>query len=344
MRLSKAGKTNTVLARRSRTAQARGVGGAASLVIGFVMLLFAALPAQAQDIAVRSSVSQTALWVGSPVTYTVALSCRPGVDVLQEDLAADRLPVDGLHVVGHSIDRHVANDGRVEYVVTYRLATFEPGAEAVGIRDWVVRYGSGAQTGQTTAARELAIPGVPLAWRSALPGAIAALDLRAGPLAPAAPGWWGSTRSISLTLLALSAVLFAAAIARRAAAGGLLRIKRRAKRTSARDVQSAFGAIRDGDVTDPARRRAAYDDLDATVRRMVAALTTAPAASLTPHELRARLADAPAHLSVDDLARVLEECDRARYQPIDRLPGASDFTAAVEAAQQAMAPAGRRAR
>ena len=307
--------------------------------IGVLMLLFAALPVQAQDIDVRSSVSQTALWVGSPVTYTVTLSCRPGVDVLQEDLAADRLTVEGLQVVGHSIDRHVANDGRVEYVVTYRLATFEPGAEAVGIRDWVVRYGSGAQAGQTTAARELAIPGVPLAWRSALPGAIAALDLRAGPLAPAAPGWWGSTRSTSLTLLALSAVLFAVAIARQAAAGGRLRIKRRAKRTSARDVQSAFGAIRDGDVTDPARRRAAYDDLDATVRRLVVDLTTAPAASLTPHELRERLANAPAHLSVDDLARVLEECDRARYQPIDRLPEARRASvrtaAAVETARDA---------
>ena len=56
--------------------------------IGFVLLL--AAPAAAQDIDVRSSVSQTALWVGSPVTYTVALSCRPGVDVLQEDLAALR--------------------------------------------------------------------------------------------------------------------------------------------------------------------------------------------------------------------------------------------------------------
>jgi hypothetical protein len=308
-----------------------------------ILLVTAVLPAQAQDIDVRSTVSQTALWVGAPITYTVRLSCRPGVEVLQEDLAADRLPLDGLQVVGHSIDRHLATDGRVEYVVTYQLATFEPGAETVGVRDWIVRYGSSGPAGQTTAARELAVPGVALAWRSALPGAIAALDLRSNAVAPAAPGWWAPTRSASLALLAVSALLFASAIVRRVAAGGRLRVRRRVKRTSARDVQTAFGAIREADATDPARRLAAYDDLDATVRRVVAGMTTAPAAALTPGELRARLANGPPNVDVDDIARVLEECERARYQPIERLPGANDFNTAAEAALRALSPAGWRA-
>jgi hypothetical protein len=87
---------------------------------------------------------------------------------------------------------------------------------------------------------------------------------------------------------------------------------------------------------DPARRLAAYDDLDATVRRMVAGMTTVPAVALTPGELRARLVNAPATLDVNDIARVLEECERARYQPVERLPGQSDFTAAAEAAQRAL--------
>jgi hypothetical protein len=308
-----------------------------------ILLVTAAVPARAQDIDLRSTVSQTALWVGAPITYRVALSCRPGVEVLQEDLAADRLPLDGLQVVGHSIDRHVASDGRVEYVVTYQLATFEPGAEAVGVRDWIVRYGSTGPAGQTTAARELTIPGVPLAWRSALPGALAALELRSNVVAPAAPGWWGSTRSASLALLAMSALLFASAIVRRVAAGGRLRVRRRIKRTSPRDVQTAFAAIREAEVTDPARRLAAYDDLDATVRRMVAGMTTAPAAALTAGELRTRLATGSANVDVNDIARVLEECERARYQPIERLPGANDFNTAAEAAQRALSPAGWRA-
>jgi hypothetical protein len=309
-----------------------------------MLLVTTAVPAEAQDIEVGATVSQTALWVGAPITYTVRLSCRPGVEVLQEDLAADRLPLDGLQAVGHSIDRHLGSEGRVEYVVTYQLATFEPGAETVGVRDWTVRYGSSGPAGQTTAARELAVPGVALAWRSALPGAIAALDLRSNAVAPAAPRWWASTRSTSLALLTASGLLFALAIIRRVAAGGRLRVRRRVKRTSARDVETAFAAIRDADVTDPARRVAAFDDLDATVRRMVAGMTTVPAAALTPGELRARLVNVPPNVDVDDIARVLEECEQARYQPVERLPGQSDFTAAAEAAQRALSPAGWRAR
>jgi hypothetical protein len=306
-------------------------------LLAIVALLLAPLTAGAQDIDVRTSVSQTALWVGSPVTYTVTLSCRPGVDVLQEDLAADKLPVDGLQVVSHSIDRRVSNDGRIQYVVIYRLATFEPGAEPVGVRDWVVRYASSAQSaGQSGPARELTIAGAPLAWRSALPGAIAALDLRAAAPTMAAPSWWQLTRSASLVLMALSAALFATAIVRRVSAGGWLRVRRRSKRTSARNVESAFSAVRDGSVNDAARRRAAYDALDATVRRIVADITATPAGALTASELRARLANAPGHLPVDEIARVLEECERARYQPIERLPDAPQFEAAAAAAQQAL--------
>jgi hypothetical protein len=298
----------------------------------------APVAARAQDIDVQTSVSQTALWVGSPVTYTVTLSCRPGVDVLQADLAADKLPLDGLQVVGHTIGRRVAADGRIEYAVSYQLATFEPAAETVGVRDWVVRYASSAQAaGQSAPARELTVPGAPLAWRSALPGAIATLDLRNATIPAAAPGWWRSTRSASLALLAVSALLFAAAIARHMTAGRPLRVQRRAKRTSAREVEAALGAIADDSLDDPARRRQAFDTLDATIRRMVADMTLTPATALTPNELRARLADASVLASVDEIARVLEECERARYQPIARLPDAAQFEAAVESARQALA-------
>jgi acyl-CoA synthetase (AMP-forming)/AMP-acid ligase II len=243
---------------------------------------------------------------------------------------------------GMAVQRAVAEKWKqvtgVPIVEAYGLTETSPAAtaNALDIKDWTVRYGSSGPAGQTTAARELAVPGMPLAWRSALPGAIATLDLRSNAVAPAAPGWWGATRSASLALLAVSALLFASAIVRRVAAGGRLRVRRRVKRASAREVQAAFAGIREADVTNPARRLAAYDDLEATVRRMVAGLTTAPAAALTPGELRARLTNAATNVDVDDIARVLEECERARYQPIERLPGTSDFNAASEAAERAL--------
>jgi hypothetical protein len=134
----------------------------------------------------------------------------------------------------------------------------------------------------------------------------------------------------------VSAVSFALAIAGRFAAGGRRRINRRVKRTSRKNVEAAFAAIRAADAADPARRLAAFDDLDATVRRMVGALTTAPAAALTPGEFRARLADVPSNVDVDDIARVLETCERARYQPVERLPLEAEFTAAAETAERAL--------
>lgn len=308
--------------------------------MGVAIVLLTALTASAQDIEVRSSVSQTALWVGAPVTYTVTLSCRPGVEVLQEDLGADKLPLDGLQVVGYALERRQANDGRAEYEIRYQLATFDPGSETVGVRDWVVRYAARTQTpGQTAPAHEVTVPGTPLAWRSALPGTLAGLDLRAAPVTPAAPSWWQSTRSTGLTLLTLSAVLFAAAIAMGMSSGKQRTGVRRIKPASSRDVQSAIAAVAESDVIDPARRRAAYDALDAAVRRLLSGLTTAPLSALTPTEVGTRLAAADAPVRADEVAQVLAACDRARYQPVDRLPSDEDFRATLDTARRAFTSA-----
>ena len=57
--------------------------------------------------AVQTALSQTALWAGQVVTYTVTLTCRPTVDILQGDLDADKIALEGLQVVGQTLDRRV---------------------------------------------------------------------------------------------------------------------------------------------------------------------------------------------------------------------------------------------
>ncbi|MGH9386718.1 MAG: hypothetical protein ACRD2N_20805 [Vicinamibacterales bacterium] len=290
--------------------------------------------AEDNSIDVQTELSQTALWVGNVVTYAVTLSCRPNVDVLQEDLGADKLTLDGLQVVGHTVQRRVASDGRTLYEIAYRLTTYEPGVETLAIEDWTVRYAVGV-SGQRAGspAHELHIPGAVVAWRSALPAAIKTLDLREGRAVEAVPEWWRWTRPIGLGLVVVSAVAVGWLVLMHLSAGRPAKPKRRVNRESARELVSAIGALRETDVSTSAARLAAYSTIEATIRRHAAGVTNLPASALTPAELRDRLATSSAP-SAEAIVMTLSECERVRYQPVDRLPGVDHFHTTLEGASQ----------
>lgn len=301
------------------------------------VLLIAALvlPARAADeIVVQTMVSQTALWVGATVTYTVTLTCQPGVSVLEEDLGADKLILRGLQVVGHALGRQVAGDGRTEYTIAYQLTTFEPGADDVGVDDWTVRYIVGETDRRGSApAQDLRVPGAALAWRSALPAALNTLDIRDRRLPQPAPAWWNGTRTAGLALIGVSVAMFGWLVAVRLTAGRPRRQKsRRATRESVRDLRDALKTLRDADVTTASGRQAAYGSLEAVLRRHAGQATELPALALTPAEMRERLPSGAAPFAADELSRLVSECQRARYQPLDRLPDAQHFREAVDAA------------
>src|SRR5687767_9414000 len=99
-----------------------------ALLAAVLLVGSTARPARAaDDVRVQTALSQTALWAGQVVTYTVTLTCRPTVDILQGDLDADKVALEGLQVVGQTLNRRVLSDGSTQYVVVYRLTTFEPG-------------------------------------------------------------------------------------------------------------------------------------------------------------------------------------------------------------------------
>jgi hypothetical protein len=285
----------------------------------------------ADDVRVQTGLSQTALWVGSVVTYRVTLTCRAGVDVLPEDLAADKLPLNGLQVVGQQVARDVGRDGSTKYMVDYQLTTFEPGAETLAVGDWTVRFAAAPSArGGSAPAQELQIPGAVLAWRSALPAMPATLDLRGDRSVEFVPSWWKSSRVAGFTLIAASAATFAWLIVTRMTSARPRKSRRRVNRNAMRDLRTALAGLRDADVSTPAERLAAYASLEAALRRHVAETAAVPARALTPSEFRERMSGMP--LAADELSRVLSDCERARYQPIDRLPDAAAFRATVEAA------------
>lgn len=294
----------------------------------------AAVRAQAPaDIDVQTSLSQTAFWLGQVVTYTVSLTCRPDVQVLQEDLGADKLTLDGLQVVGHTMNRWVAPDERTHYDVVYRLTTFEPGAERRTIGDWTVRYttGTGA-AGASAPARDLRIPGAVLGWRSALPAGLDTLDIRGGRPADPAPRWWSATRQAGIGFVVAAVCVLGWLLFSRAAAGRPVKPRRRIDRESARELRSVLSALRQTDVASAAQRLAAYGTLEAAIRRHAGAVTALPASALTPAEFRDRLGSSPVPFSADEISRILAECQQARYQPVERLAGEVRFHATLDAA------------
>jgi hypothetical protein len=293
----------------------------------------AAVRAQAPtDIDVQTTLSQTALWLGSVVTYTVSLTCRPDVEVLQEDLGADRLTLSGLQVIGHTVNRWVAPDQRTHYDVVYRLTTFEPGAETRTIGDWTVRYAAAGAAGVRTPARDIRIPGAVLAWRSALPNTVRTLDIRSGRSVDPAPTWWRPMRVTGLGLVAASVCMLGWLLLSRAAVRRPTKPRRRMHRESEREFRSALEELRETDVATAAERLAAYGRLEVAIRRHATEVAAIPASALTPAELRDRLGSSPVPFSTDEISRVLAECQQARYQPPRRLPGEAHFRATLDAA------------
>jgi hypothetical protein len=284
------------------------------------------------DVRVQTALSQTALWAGQVVTYTVTLTCRPTVDILQGDLDADKLALEGLQVVGQSLQREATSDGGTKYVVTYRLTTFEPGAEKVGVGDWTVRYAIGAAAGASAPAQEVRVPGAALAWRSALPDEPKTLDLRGDRGVEPVPVWWQHTRSIALGLIVASIVAVGGLVATRVASTRPRDQRRKARRDAARDLRTTLTELADADMSTPAARVSAYERLEAAVRRHAGEVTGLPAAALTPAEFRQRANGTP--LSGDDVGRVLESCQRARFAPLERVPDAADFRATLEDARR----------
>jgi uncharacterized protein YijF (DUF1287 family) len=308
-------------------------------IVVLVLLLIAMdhsarVRAQARpDIEAQTSLSQTALWLGDIVTYTVSLTCRPGVEVLQEDLGADKLVLVGLQVVDYTVNRRVAPDETTHFEIAYRLTTYDPGVETRRIGDWTVRYARGADAaGGSAPARDLRIPGTILAWRSALSGPLRTLDVRGARPADPAPRWWSATRPAGIGLLAVGSCTLVWLLMSRAATMMPVKPRRRVHRDSARELRSSLDALRQMDVGDAASRIAAYGALESAIRRHAANVTALPISALTPAEFRDRLGSSTWPFSADDVTSVLAECQQARYQPVERLPGEVRFRATLDSA------------
>ena len=299
------------------------------------------LHAQPRDVDVRTSLGKTAVWVADRVTYTIAITCAKGVDILADDLSKDKLHVEGLEILGSDSDRTSGRGDTTIYTFRYALTTYRVDLPELKIAPLTVRYyvkRPGQRIGDAAPAGEVQVPAQVIAFRSGLPDGQETYAIRDGRAASPRRLRFAWLQPIGVALVLISIVPAAAA-----AIAAVRRARPRAKPPSARQVrhdeQASLEALQALDVSTPAGRRDAYSRLNALVRDHVRSATGVEAASLTPPEIEAAASRRGARVPIELVTAVLAACDHARYGPPDALPSVDACkTAIAQAAQVIQAP------
>ena len=289
-----------------------------------------ALGADKPPVTAQARVDRTALWVGDRVHYVIEVRCRPGVDIVAADLAADRLPLIGLEVVSSEVDRQVDEHG-VRYRADHVLTTYSFDASPA-IGPLALRYRP-LQAGAPEAPdAEVSLPPVSLALRSALPEALDQARLRDEGVIQPLPLVVRLAGPLGWSLLALSAlpILSSTAVAIRRATA---RARSRAAKAPGETLSQELAALRALDSASDTERRRAYPRLDALLRRRATEILGLDAFALTAAEL-ARSGRASGHSVPEGLDEVLEDCEIARFGREASLPSAARFALGLEAAGQ----------
>ncbi len=287
----------------------------------------------------RASVDRTAAWVGDRVIYTVEIVCPKGTDVLDDDLAKDRLSLEGFEVVATDSARTEAADLSVTRQFRYALTTYDVNARTLRVAPLTVRYFAtrpGQRLEESAPAGDVAVPGAVVAFRSTLPEAQETLALRDARAPAPRRTIYTLAQPIGIGLVVVSivpvALLGIALAARRRPRPG------RSRRHVRQSAQASLEAARAIDVSAPDGRREAYTQIDAIVRDHLDRTTGVTGRALTPAEVGPALAGQRVRVPSEEVSALLAECERARYGPPDALPSADACRDALARAEQLVAP------
>lgn len=305
-----------------------------------------AVPVQRMPVSVRSSLDRTAAWVGDPVTYTVEIVCSPGYDIIEDDLARDRLPLEGLEVRAANTTREARDDGAVLHRARFELASYTPERESLRIGPMSIRYYRREADGRI--ANQLPIgsvevPAEDIALRSTLPESAGAV-IRAVKPPVLLPWFIHLPYPLGLLLVALPLVAMVlgltAAIARR-------RPSAQAQGPTAHrptEYRMALDEIRQlDDAADPEAVRQAFGRLDHLLREFLAEVSI-HVKSLTPDEIDSRAGTAGDMTTQRAVAGVLRECERARYAGPRQPPSRDRLAHALNQAEAVVVSAKGQAR
>jgi hypothetical protein len=317
---------------------------------GFVLTVAAAVaiggnvaaaqaPATVAPPRVTSSVDRTAIWIADRVVFSVEIVCAPGVDILLDDVAKEKLRVNGLEVLSSDTSATTDADGRTTHTLRYALTTYRvdnasPSIESMSIRYYARRPGERLQ--DVAPAGDVQVPGARLAFRSTLPENQPELAIRDGRTAPPRRTFFSRAAQIGLALvivaLAPAAALAVAAVRRRTAGKPARRSSRQAKQ----DQRAVLERLRALDVSSTDDRRRACDEIGTAIRGYVASHAHVPAAALTASEIDAALAARSGRIPRDTVVSLLTVVDEARYRPADAPLSAEACRDAIASAEHVL--------
>jgi hypothetical protein len=288
-------------------------------------------------VQVRASVDRTAIWVGDRITYSVDIVCARGVEILLDDLAKEKLRVNGLDVLSSDTTTTVDAAERTTYRLRYALTTYRVDVPSLSIQPMAARYYArrpGQRLQDIAPAGEVQVPGAVVAFRGTLPDQ-PTYELRDGRDLVPRNRILARTASIGLALVVISlapAAFVAIAFLRRRTR----KTGRRSARQARMDRRTTLERLRSLDVTTEDDRRKAYDEISAAVRQHLAAASGVPAPGLTAAEVDAALEGAGGRVAREPVTSLLMACDSARYGPPHALPSAQACREALQTAEQVL--------
>jgi len=142
------------------------------LVVLVLLLLPRPSIAAAPQVQARSTVDRTAIWVADRLTYTIDIVCDRGIDILLDDLAKEKLRVNGLEVLSSDSSATTDASEKTTHHLRYVMTTYRVDSPAVSIEPISVRYYTrrpGQRLQDMAPAGEVTVPGAVVAFRSTLP-------------------------------------------------------------------------------------------------------------------------------------------------------------------------------
>ena len=295
----------------------------------------------ATPVTVRSSVDRTAAWIGDAVTYALDVVCSPGYDIVEEDLARDHLPLEGLDVRAASTTREPRDDGGVVYHARFQLASYTPEKEGARIGPLSIRYYRRDADGRINTQMPvgtIAVQEQDIALRSTLPESVG-LVLRVARTPTFLPSFTRVLYPLGVGLIALSLVTVALGVKGTIGRRRTSTQARRPARRPSTDYRMALDELRRlDDTANHEALRHAFGRLDHLLREFLAEMNI-PARSLTPDEIDSRVGVGGDVTSARAIAHVLRNCERVRYGGTSQPPSRELLGHALDQAEQALVPA-----
>jgi hypothetical protein len=311
------------------------------LCLVMCLLLLPRAVAAADQVQVRSSVDRTAIWVADRVTFTVDVICDRGVDILLDDLAKEKLRVNGMEVIASDSSATTDASERTTHKLRYVMTTYRVDSPALSVEPISVRYYArrpGQRLQDMAPAGEVTVPGAAIAFRSTLPDNQQIYGLRDLRLAAARHPFFVRAQSIGIALVVVSIApalfVLGAGVRRQTLARAPGRRSARQLKKARRDTLERLRAL---DVSTEDERRRAYDEISTAVREHVAGVSGVPAPSLTAAEIDEALQAARGRVSRESVTSLLSGCDAARYGPTSAVPSADQCRDALSTAEQVLA-------